>query len=303
MDIKTRVLSLIKAANLYNSQGLLAEAVEKYNKAVTLIRTTDGIKNRQHLIDSISKKIATLRDEIKKIKQQPTLPEIPKREQDLIKTLFSDSNGKSEDELAMDGAMTLAKFGQFERAIEDFTELLKKESLRIDAAKNILRCYMAYTSVEDAVTQFQQWQYNRLFSSNQLITIRLFLEVFRYDNFKEKIYLQLRDASEVEELDITNEKCPDICSMIINIEEGPLKGGTFIIDVSFQKGNVITLFIEGHKKELLENFEVGKKLNSVQFNSTIAIFKANGLVAERVKMDSGSRKGDYRIEIHVLSAK
>jgi hypothetical protein len=90
--------------------------------------------------------------------------------------------------------------------------------------------------------------------------------------------------------------------MIITVEEGPLNGGTFILDVSFQKNNVITLFIEGHKKELLENFEVGKTLNSVQFNSTIAIFKGNSLVAERVKMDSGSRKGDYRIDMHVLSA-
>lgn len=302
MDIKTQLVSLIKAANLYKSQGLLAEAVEKYKKAAALIQTTDGITNRQNLIDNISKKIATLRNEIKKIEGQSALPEVPKREQDLIKTLFSDSNGKSKDEVAMEEAMTLAKFGQFERAIEDFTELLKKASLRIDAAKNILRCYMAYTSIEDAVTQFQQWQSNPLFSSNELITIRLFLEVFRYDNLKEKIYPQLKDASDVEELDITNGKCPDICSMIITLEEGPLTGGTFILDVSFQTGNVITLFLEGHKKELLENFEVGKTLNNVQFHSTIAIFKGNGVVAERVKMMSGSRKGDYRLELHVQSA-
>lgn len=302
MDIKTQLVSLIKAANLYKSQGLLAEAIEKYKKAAALIQTTDGITNRQNLIDNISKKIATLRNEIKKIEGQSALPEVPKREQDLIKTLFSDSNGKSKDEVAMEEAMTLAKFGQFERAIEDFTELLKKASLRIDAAKNILRCYMAYTSIEDAVTQFQQWQSNPLFSSNELITIRLFLEVFRYDNLKEKIYPQLKDASDVEELDITNGKCPDICSMIITLEEGPLKGGTFILDVSFQTGNVITLFLEGHKKELLENFEVGKTLNNVQFHSTIAIFKGNGVVAERVKMMSGSRKGDYRLELHVQSA-
>ena len=81
-----------------------------------------------------------------------------------------------------------------------------------------------------------------------------------------------------------------------------MKGGTFILDVSFQTGNVITLFLESHKDELVEAFEVGKMLKNVQFHSTIAIFKGNGVVTERVKMTSGSRQGDYRIDVHVLSA-
>ena len=302
MDIKTQLINLIKAADLYRSQGLLTEAVEKYEKAAVLIKASEGITNRQNLIDNISEKITSLQNKIKKIEKQPALPEVPKEEQDLIMALFSDSNGKSDEEAAMAGAMTLAKFGQFERAIEELTELLKKAALRIDAAKNILRCHMANTSIEDAVTQYQKWQSDPRFASYQLITIRLFLEVFRYDNLKEKISVQLKDAADVEELDIINKKCPDICSMILTPEEGPLKGGTFIIDVSFQTGNVVSLFLESHKEELLENFEVGKMLSNVQFHSTIVIFKGNGVVTERVKMTSGSRQGDYRIDVHVLSA-
>ncbi|UCD32366.1 MAG: hypothetical protein JSV38_00200 [Desulfobacterales bacterium] len=301
MDIKTQLKDLIKAADLYRSQGLLAEAIEKYQKAADIIQRTDGIPSRQNLIDHISNKIVTLQNKIKKIEKQSALPEVPKEEQDLIKELFTESEGKSKDEANMEGAMTLAKFGQFDRAIEEFTQMLEKASLRIEAAKNILRCHMAYASIDDAVTQFQKWQTSPLFSSHQLLTIRLFLEVFRYDNQKEKISHQLRDASDVEELDITNGKCPDICSMIITLEEGPLRGGTFILDVSFQTGNVITLFLESHKEELLENFETGKMLSNVQYHSTIAIFKGKGMVIERVKMESGSRQGDYRIDIHIFS--
>ncbi|UCD88986.1 MAG: hypothetical protein JSW04_11115 [Desulfobacterales bacterium] len=301
MDIKTQLKDLIKAADLYRSQGLLAEAIEKYQKAADIIQRTDGIPSRQNLIDHISNKIVTLQNKIKKIEKQSALPEVPKEEQDLIKELFTESEGKSKDEANMEGAMTLAKFGQFDRAIEEFTQMLEKASLRIEAAKNILRCHMAYASIDDAVTQFQKWQTSPLFSSHQLLTIRLFLEVFRYDNQKEKISHQLRDASDVEELDITNGKCPDICSMIITLEEGPLRGGTFILDVSFQTGNVITLFLESHKEELLENFETGKMLSNVQYHSTIAIFKGKGMVTERVKMESGSRQGDYRIDIHIFS--
>jgi len=301
MDIKTQLKDLLKAAELYRSQGLLAEAIEKYENALNLIQKTDGIKNRQNFLDNISRKIADLQNDIKKIEKQSTLPEVTKKDQDLIKELFSDLKGKSEDEAAVEGAITLAKFAQFERAIEEFTELLEKASIRVDAAKNILRCHMALTSIEDAVTQFQKWQSNPLFTPNQLLSIRLFLEVFRYDNLKDRISLQLKNPADVEEFDIQNGKCPDICSMIITLEDGPLKGGTFILDVSFQTDNVVSLFIEGHKEELLKNFEVGKTINNLLFHSTIAIFKGKGVVLEKIKIDTGSRQGDCRLDIQVIS--
>jgi hypothetical protein len=76
----------------------------------------------------------------------------------------------------------------------------------------------------------------------------------------------------------------------------------FILDVRFQLGNVITLFIEEHKEELLESFEVGKAIDNLQFNTTIAVFKGKGVVAEKIRMDSGSRQGDYRVDIQVMSS-
>jgi hypothetical protein len=77
---------------------------------------------------------------------------------------------------------------------------------------------------------------------------------------------------------------------------------TFILDVRFQLGNVITLFIEEHKEELLESFEVGKIIDNLQFNTTVAVFKGKGEVSEKIRMDSGSRQGDYRVDIQVMSS-
>ncbi len=224
------------------------------------------------------------------------------KNQDVIKELFSDTTGKDKDTAVLEGAITLAKFGQFDRALKDLNELLKSAPARMNAAKNILRCHMARTSIEDAVVQFQKWQSSDIFTNSQLITIRLFLEVFRFDNFKENISMQLKNPADVEKLEITNGKIPDICSMIITLTEGPLKGVTFVLDVRFQIGNVITLFIEDHKEELLESFEVGKNLDNLQFNTTIAIFKGKGVVAEKIRIDSGARQGDYRIDIRVTSS-
>ena len=302
MDIKKRLKNLLETAKLYRSQGLLFEAKGKYEDAAALIQEAGLIKDGQNLTDIISKKISGVKKAIERIEKQPTLPEVSEENQDVIKELFSDTTGKDKDAAVVEGAITLAKFGQFDRALKDLNELLKSAPARMNAAKNILRCHMARTSIEDAVVQFQKWQSSDIFTKSQLITIRLFLEVFRFDNFKENISIQLKNPADVEKLEITNGKIPDICSMIITLVKGPLKGVTFVLDVRFQIRNVITLFIEEHKEELLESFEVGKNLDNLQFNTTVAIFKGKGIVAEKVRIDSGTRQGDYRIDIEVTSS-
>jgi tetratricopeptide (TPR) repeat protein len=302
MDVKKQLKNLLETANLYRSQGLLFEAKGKYEDAAALIQEAGLIKDGQNLIDIISKKIDAVKKDLERIEKQPTLPEVSEKEQDVIKELFSETTGKDEDAATLEGAVTLAKFGQFDRALKELNELLKKPSIRMNAAKDILRCHMARTSIEDAVAQFQEWQSGDIFTKSQLITIRLFLEVFRFDNLKENISLQLKNPAEVEELEITHGKIPDICSMIITLADGPLKGVTFVLDVRFQIGNVITLFIEEHKEELVESFEVGKPLDHLQFNTANAIFKGKGVVAEKIRIESGSRTGNYRIDIQVKSA-
>lgn len=302
MDIKERLKNLLETAKLYRTQGLLFEAKGKYEDALTLIQETGLIKDGQKLIDIVSKKISGVKKDIEKIEKQPTLPEVSEKYQDVIKELFSDTTGKDKDTATLEGAITLAKFGQFDRALKDLNELLKNDSVRMNAAKNILRCHMARTSIEDAVIQFQKWQSTDIFTQNQLVTIRLFLEVFRFDNFKDNISLQLKNPAHVKKIEITDGEVPDICSMIITLDKGPLKGVTFILDVRFQLGNVITLFIEEHKEELLESFEVGKLIDNLQFNTTVAVFKGKGEVSEKLRMDSGSRQGDYRVDIQVMSS-
>ena len=302
MNIKVQLKKMIQAAELYRSQGLLSEATGKYEDALTLLQGSELVEGGQKLVDILEKKIRAVKNDIKKIEKQPILPEVSRAEQDIIKTLFTETKDTGKESEVFEGVLTLAKFGQFERALEELNELLQVPHLRMKAAKNILRCHMARTSIEAAYSQFQKWQSSNLFSPNQLLTMRLFLEVFRFDNLKENVELQLRDPEQVDELEITDGEFPDICSMIITFDDGPLKGGTFVLDVSFQTGNVITLFVAGHKEELLNNFKTGEVIKKLQFNTTIAIFKGRGTVVEKVKIDSGARQGDYRLDIKVTGS-
>ena len=151
MDVTKQLKNLLETAKLYRTQGLLFEAKEKYEEAETLIKETGLIKDGQNLLKIVSKKISAINNDIESIDEQSSLPEVSQEHQDVIKELFSETKGKDKDEAAMEGAVTLAKFGQFARAIKDFHKLLQKAPLRMNAAKNILRCNMTRTSIEDAV--------------------------------------------------------------------------------------------------------------------------------------------------------
>ena len=75
----------------------------------------------------------------------------------------------------MEGAIALAKFGQFERALNEFKKLIDTESHRVVAAKNILRCQIQRISENAAADQYEAWAQKGDFPTGQLEKIRLFL--------------------------------------------------------------------------------------------------------------------------------
>jgi tetratricopeptide (TPR) repeat protein len=176
MNILKKIKKLLKEAELYHSQGLLYEAIAKYNDATEIIQNIEKLKNKQSLLEGISKKINMVKQDISKAELAPKRPEVSENIQDLIKKMYSFSPDIDEDAKALEGAVALAKFGQFKRAILEFNELLKRDSTRIDAAKNILRCHMALYSVDEAISQYEKWLFDDIFQLNQLDKIYIFFE-------------------------------------------------------------------------------------------------------------------------------
>ena len=176
MDIKQRIKTELQEAEIYRSQGLISEAHTKYQNALNLINSIENLKNKESLSKAISEKIRALNTTKEKVDKGPATPELSKKAQDLIKNLFTFSDNKDEDAAALEGAVALAKFGQFDRALNDLNALLEKDTIRVEAAKNILRCHLASSSAEEAVNQYLQWQAGDLFQPQQLETVRGYLE-------------------------------------------------------------------------------------------------------------------------------
>ena len=89
MNIKNKIKKLLQEAEIYHAQGLLNEAMEKYNSATKLIRNNEKLKGEQNLIKGISKKMLALENDIIKIEMAPKKPEVSAKIQNLIKKMYS----------------------------------------------------------------------------------------------------------------------------------------------------------------------------------------------------------------------
>ena len=296
------IKSLLQQAEIYRDHGLLQEAMEKYNIASDLIMKSDKIKNRQNLIHIISKKMGALENDFKK-KNKPVSRKMPKKTQELIKSkkFFSKKMGK--EEAALEGALNLAKFGQYKRALKELQNLISVDSIRVNAAKNIVRCHMALSAPDDAIDQYNKWISNNLFRNDQLEKVRFFLKSSLMKKGIERTLPELKKTSKPEYPDFEekDEEVPDISSIVIMLDKGSQKGKVIELDVSFQTGNIINVIMSGRDHERIKNLNIGFKINDIQFFSPIAIFKGSGIVSNMTYIKSGPKKGDCSLDIKVVN--
>jgi hypothetical protein len=200
--------------------------------------------------------------------------------------------------------VALAKFGQYDRALEEFHGLLKKGAMPVIAAKNIIMCHLAYSSAEAAAGQFEQWVCRDMLSKDDLKEIRSFLK-----NALEKNGIEAR-LSEIDEPPLEPDEIEEeentgvlaISSICVPLEKGPLKGDMVEFDVTFQTGNIISVLVRANQKDLLEIFRLGNSLSYIQCYSPGAIFRCSGTVFGKTRIDSGPRKGDYVLEIILMAS-
>ncbi len=311
MDIKQQLKALLQEAETYRTQGLISEAHLRYTDAADLVKSIGKLKNRDSLLNAITEKMEALDSTKKKVDTGPATPELSKKAQDLIKNLFAFSENKDKDSAALEGAVALAKFGQFDRAVIELNELLQKDTIRVEAAKNILRCHLASTSAEEAVAQYHQWFSDDRFQPGQLETIRTYL-----DEILQKRGVQVDLPSAIEHVDKPDadmvfeaeaaaemeEEFLDITSIGITFDSGPRKGKIVEFDVNFQSGNMLSLIISKQEQDLIEGLSAGMKLQDVQYFSPIAIFNGAGLVTSKTQIKAGPKQGDFCLDVRIVSS-
>jgi len=274
------------------------ESKGKYLKGLEFLDKSRGFGNHEKLIDAVQDKIQSVEKDLAEIKQATTAPDLSQEVQNLITDLFSFSQTK--EAAAVEGAVALVKFGQYEHALAEFQRLLKEGSMPVVAAKNIIRCHISLSSPDAAIAQFVQWVDEALLTKPELKDIRSFLEnMLEKKGMKAKLPQLMDTPQEMDEEEEKEKGLLDICTVVVQLEDGSCKDSTVEFDVTFQSGNTISIIIPADKKDLLDPFRLGIRLPDMQFFCPMAVFRGSGMVSGKTKIRHGTKKGDYTLDITI----
>jgi tetratricopeptide (TPR) repeat protein len=304
MSDKEHIKALAREAEVYRSQGLLSGAKQKYQEILQFVQNHEHYSKDTKLLETVNKKIKAIEENLSEVLEAPERPEVTEDVQNLIQKLFTFS--KDQQTSKMEGAVALAKFGQYEKALKEFKRLLKEGILPLDAAKNILRCHLTLSSPDVAVYQFKRWMSRGDFSPGDLKYLRGFLQKYLE---KRGIQAALPEVVEAPQGKAETKKKKkkrkkeeevlDISSVGVQFQNGPLKGKMEEFEVTFQTGNTISVIIPSDRKDLLESLEPGLRLKDMQCYSLIAVFNGSGVVSNKSVISSGPKRGNYTLDITI----
>jgi tetratricopeptide (TPR) repeat protein len=304
MSDKEHIKALAREAEVYRSQGLLSGAKQKYQEILQFVQNHEHYSKDTKLLETVNKKIKAIEENLSEVLEAPERPEVTEDVQNLIQKLFTFS--KDQQTSKMEGAVALAKFGQYEKALKEFKRLLKEGILPLDAAKNILRCHLTLSSPDVAVYQFKRWMSRGDFSPGDLKYLRGFLQKYLE---KRGIQAALPEVVEApqgkaetkkkKKKKKKEEEVLDISSVGVQFQNGPLKGKMEEFEVTFQTGNTISVIIPSDRKDLLESLEPGLRLKDMQCYSLIAVFNGSGIVSNKSVISSGPKRGHYTLDITI----
>ena len=298
MSDRQRVESLVKEADIYRSQGFLVAAKKKYEELLQLIQGHKKYSKNEKLISAVEGKIRAIKKEMNEVTEADAKPQLSAETQGLIQQLFSFSRNK--ETATMEGAVALAKFGQYRKALTEFTRLMNEGILPLEAAKNILRCHLSLSPPDVALTQYQSWVTRKDFPTDDLKYLRRFLKnLLDKRGVKAEIPEIAEPSGKVKSKKKAEEEVLDISSVGVPVNWGPLKGETVEFEVSFQSGNTISIVLPSDKPHLLEAFRPGLKLQDMQCYSLIAVFNGTGVISGRSQITSGPKKGDFALDITI----
>ena len=287
------IRSLVKQAALYHAQGLLTESKGKYEEILSFLGSHQQFQNVEKLARAVRGRLRDVDRDIAEVRSAPATPDLSPQLQSLIKRLFTFA--KTREVAAMEGATALAKFGQYEEAVEELQKLLKEGVLPTVAAKNILRCYLTLSLPRAAVAQFKEWIRDDTLSNEDLKYVRDFLVAsLRKRGFREIIPSL---AGAIDTTVKSQDNFLDISSVRIFFSDGKRHRYAVELEVIYQIGNQISMVISSADRALLDSLKMGKTLSDIQFYTPVTVFRGTGIVSRKSIIEKGPRKGNYLIDI------
>jgi len=301
MDLGIKIKKYYQEAELYNEQGLLTEALEKYKAVEALIKSTSNIRNRQGLLKQVAARIDEAAKKLQKLDGvKPTLT-VNEEAQSLMKEMYSFDDPEAKGSSALGGAIALTKFGQYDKAIEELNRLLEYDTLRLEAAKNILWCWMQQNYADYAVSLYQKWRKSNLFPPKETDEIHRYFVKLMDEAGVDHEFDGLESQRTIEpDSEINDDDILDISSVKFVLPHGAKEGEKIELEISFQSGKYIRMIIPKKEKDLIDGIHPGDLLKDIAFYSPVAIFSGEGYVSSKNEIHAGPKRGDFSLEIKII---
>jgi len=301
MNLGDKIKNYFKEAELYSEHGLLAEALERYRSVEGLVKSTRGIRNRDGILKKIAKKIESTSQKLQKLDGVQATQKVPEDAQSLMKEMYTFDDPEAKGSAALGGAVALARFGQYDEAIEELNRLLEYDKLRLEAAKNILWCWVQQSYSEYAVSLYQKWLKNKLFPPDELETIKSYFNELMDEAGVDHEIDDVESQQTIEpDSEVDDDEILDISAVKFILPRGPREGEKVELEISFQSGKYIQMMISRKEKELLDSINPGDLLKDIVFYSPVAIFYGEGFVSSKSAISAGPKKGDFSLEIKII---
>jgi tetratricopeptide (TPR) repeat protein len=301
MNLRSRIQTLLKEIEVYSAHALYADARRKCAELAELIDGCGNIKNKDTLLGAISKKRRNIEAAARNFEGNGKAKKMSEKEMDLVKSLVSVSEEDGNDAANWEVARACLVMGQFDKALDEFNRLIDNRYQLLSTAKNVMRCYIGLSCMDDAVEKYNEWFNAGIFSAEELENIRTYLQ----ENLKKRNIdrtLPIPDAAGDGPQGAASEEFIDILSVKFAANGKSNKQVQAALDVHSQKGTTISVIVPGSSKELLEILQDGRRIKNVELHSSSIVFTDHCLVSDKREIESGPKKGDYTVSMKILDA-
>jgi hypothetical protein len=223
-------------------------------------------------------------------------------ELDIVKQLVFVSGEADNDAAAWEVARACLILGQYDKALLGFNRLIGNRYKLVPSAKNVLRCCIGMSAMDDAIGKYHEWFLSGIFSLDQLENIRTFLQEIMYKKNINTLLSKPRVEGVDHEQGSPDDEYIDIIAVKLCMNGDSSEGMETMLEVMYQKGETFNVVVPKNNQALLDYLKIGKEIKSLELYSSSIIFTDQCLVCERNEIKSGSRQGDYSVCMTIMKS-
>ena len=299
MNLKDQIDQIFYEIELYSSQALYSHAKQSCVKLAELVRGSAQFRHKDALLETISRKIKSIEEDARIFEGVGKSRKMSSNELDIVKRLVFVSSEVDDDAAAWEVARAYLILGQYDIALLGFKRLIDNRYKLVPSAKNVLRCCIGMSAMDDAIAKYHEWYSSGIFSLDQLENIRTFLQEILYKKNIDTLLSNPRVEGIHHEQGTPDDEYIDIIAVKLGMNGDSSEAMETMLEVTYQKGETFNVVVPKNNQALLDYLKIGKEIESLELYSSSIIFTDQCLVCERSKIESGSRQGDYSVGMKI----